>query len=191
MTNEIYTPSREELNSRIGRYDDLQAMSTEGELGWVGQDAMDVFFARKIMPVILDDTKNPFGNIAPIFGAAGATMFISVMPPGQGPCLHSHNTTFETFMVLQGRIEYRIGDPVEHKRVLNKWDVFSCPPGVYREFNNVGDEDAVQLTVLTGPVQRDDVTMPHSVKERVTEQYGEKITDAFGKIFHFDPPHEN
>jgi predicted amidohydrolase len=26
-------------------------------------------------------------------------MFISVMPPGQGPCLHSHNGTYETFMV--------------------------------------------------------------------------------------------
>ena len=119
MANEIFTPSKKELDARIGRYADLQAMSTEGELGWVGQDAMDVFFARKIMPVVLDDTKNPFGNIAPIFGAAGATMFISVMPPGQGPCLHSHNTTFETFMVLQGRIEYRIGDPIAHRVTLD------------------------------------------------------------------------
>jgi quercetin dioxygenase-like cupin family protein len=191
MGTKIYTPTTEQLDARIGRYDGLSPMSTADDLAWVPQDAWDVFFARKIMPVILEDTKSPFGDRAPITGAAGATMFISVMPPGQGPCLHDHNDTYETFMVLQGSIEYRVGDPVEHKRVLNKWDVFSCPPGVYREFNNVGDEDAVQLTVLTGPVQRDDVTMPYSVKERVTEQYGEKITDAFGKIFHFDPPHEN
>ena len=36
------------------------------------------------------------------------------VPPGLGPCLHSRNDTFETFMVLAGRIEYRIGGPVEH-----------------------------------------------------------------------------
>ena len=84
----------------------------------------------------------------PIFGAAGTTMFISLMPPGQGPCLHSHNSTYETFMVLEGTIEYFIGDPVEHRITLNKWDVFSCPPRVYRGFRNVGTGDAVQLTVM-------------------------------------------
>ena len=189
MTNEIFTPSKEEFDSRIGRYADLQAMSTEGELGWVGQDAMDVFFARKIMPVVLDDTKNPFGNIAPIFGAAGATMFISVMPPGQGPCLHSHNTTFETFMVLQGRIEYRIGDPIAHRVTLDKFDTFSCPPKVYREFRNVGDIDAIQLTVITGQGEnRDDVSIAHSVEVEVGEDYGEKVVNAFRNVFSFDPP---
>jgi hypothetical protein len=44
------------------------------------------------------------------------------------------------------------------------------------------------LTVLTGPIERDDVTMPHSVKERVTEEYGAKVADAFGEIMPFDPP---
>ena len=142
-------------------------MSTAGEIGWVGQDAMDIIFARKLMPVILDDdTKNPFGNDAPIFGAAGSTMFVSIMPPGQGPCLHSHNTTFETFMVLQGEIEYYVGEPVEHRARLGKWDTFSCPPGVYRGFHNVGDVDAVQLTVITGLGEdRDDVSMPDSIAQ--------------------------
>ena len=189
MANKIYTPTKEELDSRVGRYEDLQAMSTTGDLGWVGQDAMDVFYARKIMPIILDDTKNPFGEIAPIFGAAGATMFISVMPPGQGPCLHSHNTTFETFMVLDGTIEYYVGEPIEQRVTLNKWDTFSCPPGVYRGFSNVGDTDAVQLTVLTGQGEnRDDVSMPHSIAERVSRDHGEKVVEAFRSVFSFDPP---
>ncbi len=189
MAHEIYTPTREEIESRVGRYRDLQAMSTASDLGWVGQEAMDVFYARKIMPVILDDTKNPFGKIAPIFGAAGATMFISIMPPGQGPCLHSHNTTFETFMVLQGKIEYHIGDPVAHRVTLEKFDTFSCPPHVYRGFRNVGDEDAIQLTVITGSGEnRDDVSMPDSIAEQVREDHGEKVVDAFRSVFSFDPP---
>ena len=191
MANRIYTPTREELESRIGRYADLRAMSTAGDLGWVGQEAMDVFFARKIMPVILDDTKNPFGSIAPIFGAAGTTMFISIMPPGQGPCLHSHNTTFETFMVLEGRIEYHIGDPVAHKVTLEKFDTFSCPPRVYRGFRNVGDTDAVQLTVITGLGEnRDDVSIAGSIGQEVERDFGKKVVDAFAGVFAIDPPVE-
>ena len=189
MAQEIYTPTREELEKRIGRYADLKAMSTAGDLGWVGQGAMDVFFARKIMPVILDDTKNPFGDIAPIFDAAGTTMFISVMPPGQGPCLHSHNTTFETFMVLEGKIEYHIGDPVAHKVTLEKFDTFSWPPRVYRGFRNVGDTDAIQLTVITGLAEnRDDVSIAGSIAKEVERDFGKKVVDAFADVFTIDPP---
>lgn len=189
MTTEIYTPTREELDRRIGRFDQLQPMSTAKDLEWTGQDAVDIIFARKIMPVILDDTKNPFGNIAPIFGAANTTMFISIMPPGQGPCLHSHNDTFETFIVLDGTIEYFVGEPIEHRVTLNKWDFFSCPPKVYRGFRNVGDTDATQLTVITGNEgSRDDVSMPDSVAQQVVREHGEEVLEAFKNVFHFDPP---
>jgi quercetin dioxygenase-like cupin family protein len=189
MSDSISTPTKDELAQRISRFNELQPMSTAKDLDWVPQAAMDIIYARKLMPVILDDTKNPFGKAAPIFGAAGATMFISVMPPGQGPCLHSHNDTYETFMVLQGTIEYFVGDPVEHRVTLGKWDVFSCPPRVYRGFRNVGTTDAVQLTVITGLSQgRDDVSMPNSIAEQVQREHGEKVLDAFKALFRFDPP---
>ena len=189
MATKIYTPTKEEIEARVSRFSKLQPMSTANDLAWVGQEAMDVFYARKLMPVILDDTKNPFGNEAPIIGAAGSTMFVSIMPPGQGPCLHSHNGTFETFMVLDGTIEYHIGDPVAHVVTLNKWDVLSCPPNVYRGFHNVGETDAVQLTVITGTGEgRDDVSIPDSIAQKVEKEFGKKIVDAFRSIFSFDPP---
>ena len=189
MAAEIYTPTKEEIEARVSRFSELQPMSTANDLAWVGQEAMDVFYARKLMPVILDDTKNPFGNQAPIIGAAGSTMFVSIMPPGQGPCLHSHNGTFETFMVLDGTIEYHIGEPVAHVITLNKWDVLSCPPNVYRGFHNVGKTDAVQLTVITGAGEgRDDVSMPDSIAKKVEKDFGKKVVDAFRSVFSFDPP---
>ena len=43
MSNEIYTPTKEELDSRISRFSGLKPMSTAADLAWVGQDAMDVF----------------------------------------------------------------------------------------------------------------------------------------------------
>jgi quercetin dioxygenase-like cupin family protein len=185
----ILTPSHDMLERRIGRFGELQAMSVERDLAWVPPAAMDILYARKIMPVILEDTKSPFGNAAPIFGAAGMTMFISVMPPGQGPCLHSHNETFETFVVLEGRIEYEIGDPVSQRTVLGKWDCLSCPPRIYRGFRNVGDVDAVQLTVISGPPgARDDVSMPQSVADRLGREHGDKVLAAFQAMFRFDPP---
>ncbi|MDG2034374.1 MAG: cupin domain-containing protein [Rhodospirillales bacterium] len=192
MATEIYTPTKEEIESRVSRFSELQPMSTANDLAWVGQEAMDVFYARKLMPVILDDTKNPFGNQAPIIGAAGSTMFVSIMPPGQGPCLHSHNGTFETFIVLDGTIKYEIGEPVAHSVTLEKWDVLSCPPNVYRGFHNVGDTDAVQLTVITGAGEgRDDVSMPDSIAKKVEKDFGKKVVDAFRSVFSFDPPNKN
>lgn len=187
---EIHTPTREELDRRVSRFAQLKPMSTATkDLAWIPLEAMDIIFARKLMPEILEDTKNPFGNEAPIFGAARTTMFISILPPGQGPCLHSHNDTFETFMVLEGRIEYEIGEPVAHRITLDKWDVFSCPPRVYRGFRNVGTTDAVQLTVITGLDEgRDDVSMPHSIAERIEREHGAKVLAAIGNVFTFDPP---
>ena len=188
--NKIYTPTREELDRRVSRYRQLKEMTTRtNELSGVSQEAVDIIFARKIMPVILDDTKNPFGSYAPIYGAARTTMFISILPPGQGPCLHSHNDTYETFFVLEGRIEYHIGEPIEHILTLDKWDAFSCPPNVYRGFHNVGTTDAVQLTVITGIAEgRDDVSMPDSVARRVRAEHGEPVLEKFRKVFRFDPP---
>ena len=103
-------PSREELEQRVARFDQLQPMSTFKDRADIPQGAKDIIFARKLMPVILEQTKNPFGDTAAIYGAAGTTMNISICPPGQGPCLHSHNSTYETFMVLEGAFEFSVGD---------------------------------------------------------------------------------
>jgi mannose-6-phosphate isomerase-like protein (cupin superfamily) len=189
MARSIRVPSAQELEKRIGRFAALQPMSTAADLAWLPQAAKDIVFARTLMPVILEETKNPFGDSAPIHGAAGMTMFISILPPQTGPCLHSHNDTFETFLVLDGTIEYEIGDPVTHRVTLGKWDCLSCPPLVYRGFRNVGERDAVQLTVITGAVDaRDDVSVPRSIAERIQREHGEQALDAFARLMRFDEP---
>ena len=76
--------TKEEISQRVARFDQLQPMSTSKDMADVPQEAMDVIFARKLMPVILEKTKNPFGDSAAIFGAAGTTMNVSVCPPDKG-----------------------------------------------------------------------------------------------------------
>jgi quercetin dioxygenase-like cupin family protein len=185
---QIYTPTTEEVQARIARYDSLKPTSISQDLAWVPQEAMDVVYARTILPMILEDAKNPFGKTSPVKGAGGLTMYISILPPGQGPCLHSHNNTFETFMVLEGEIEYEIGDPVAHVVRLGKYDVFSCPPAIHRGFKNVGAGTAIQLTVITGEVEgnRDDVVMPATIAEQIEREYGGKVIDAMRGIFSFE-----
>ena len=118
--------------------------------------------------MVLERTQSAFGNDAPIYNAAGLTMFISIMPPGQGPCLHAHVKTFETFTVLDGTLEFSLNDDGGQKIVLNKWDTFSCPPGVNRGFRNVGPQDAVLLTVITGGINdRNDIGLPPAIAKQI------------------------
>ena len=108
----------EQVAQRTARFDQLQAMSTLKDNPVVPLAARDIFLARKIMPILLEQTQNAFGSIAAIYGAAGLTMNISVCPPGQGPGLHAHHKTFETFFVLQGKFEFSVNTTVAKKSFL-------------------------------------------------------------------------
>jgi quercetin dioxygenase-like cupin family protein len=173
--------TRQELEERIARFDKLQPMSTAKDLETVSPEAYDIVFARKLMPVVLEKTASPFGNVAPIYGAAGLSVWVSVCPPGQGPALHAHQQTYETFMVLEGSFEFSLNDTGNETVVLNKWDTFSCPPGVCRGFRNVSEKDSVILTVITGRVHdRNDVSLPPSVAEQLNK-IGPGVLAAFEK----------
>ncbi len=175
----------DEIAARTARYDDLQEMTVPIDRNTVSQAAMDVIFARRILPVIMEKTKNPFGDTGAIYGANGLTMNISVLPPTQGPCLHAHNASFETFVVLEGTITFHVGEPgAEQHLTLGRWDTFSCPPGAYRGFNNASDSrQAVLLTVINGdPNARDDVNVPPAITRHLREAYGEAVVEEFRKI---------
>lgn len=174
--------SADDVRERTARFDNLQAMSTLKDNPVVPQAAKDIFLARKIMPIVLEQTQNAFGNAAAIFGAAGLTMNISVCPPGQGPGLHAHHRTFETFFVLDGTFEFTVNDAGDQKVVLNRWDTFSVPPGVCRAFRNVGDRDGTMLTVITGGVHdRNDISLPPSIGAAI-DAYGPGVLDEVKKI---------
>ena len=160
--------SREEIERCTGRFAALQPMEFMKNDTTVSQAAKDIILARKLMPVVLERTQSAFGNDAPIYNAAGLTMFISIMPPGQGPCLHAHVKTFETFIVLEGKLEFSLNDDGGERIVLNRWDTFSCPPGVNRGFRNVDTTDSVLLTIITGGINdRNDIGLPPAIARQI------------------------
>ena len=75
----------EDINNRLARFKDLEGMNVPIDRDIVSQDAMDVIFARTLMPIIMEDSKNPFGDKSAIVGANGLAMNISILPPNQGP----------------------------------------------------------------------------------------------------------
>ena len=174
--------TKEEVAQRTARFDKLQAMSTLKDNPAVPLAARDIFLARKIMPIVLEQTQNAFGSVAAIYGAAGLTMNISVCPPGQGPGLHAHHRTFETFFVLEGIFEFSVNDDGGQKVVLNKWDTLSVPPGVCRGFRNIADSDSTLMTVITGGVHdRNDISLPPSMGKAI-DAHGPGVLDEVKKI---------
>ena len=96
--------------------------------------------------------KTPINAGAPIVGAAGMTMTLAVCPPGQGPGLHSHRETYETFTVLKGRFEVRWNDDGSEGALLELYDTISFPPGVCRSFRNIGADEGMLQVIITGGV---------------------------------------
>lgn len=141
----------DEMAKRLARFATLRPLPIQKDSN-VPQDARDVVYAREIYSVIgLDqNVTTPVNAGAPIRGAGGMTMAIAKCPPGQGPGLHSHRKTWETFTVLQGRFEVTWNDHGEDRLVLEQFDTISVPPGVCRAFRNIGEEDGLLQAVITG-----------------------------------------
>lgn len=138
---------------RIARYRDLEPLPIQSNPA-IPLAARDVVYARKLLSVIgLDaSAKTPINTGAPIRGAGGITITHAVCPPGQGPGLHAHQATFETFTVLEGTFEVTWNDDGSERAVLEKWDTISVPPGVCRAFRNIGAGEGVLQVIISGGV---------------------------------------
>jgi quercetin dioxygenase-like cupin family protein len=138
------------MKDRISRFKDLKPLPIQNPS--IPEKARDVVYARKLLSVIgLEDNTSPINAGAPITGAAGMTMTLAVCPPGQGPGLHNHVRTYETFTVLKGRFEVSWNDGSE-RAVLDQFDTISLPPGICRAFRNVGEEEGILQVIITGGV---------------------------------------
>ena len=141
------------MAGRVARFNALAPLPIQQDSG-VPQAARDVVYARKLLSVIglEGSAKTPINSAAPITGAAGITMTLAVCPPGQGPCLHAHQQTFETFTVLQGRFELTWNDQGQDRIELDVFDTVSVPPGVCRAFRNIGTTEGILQVIISGGV---------------------------------------
>lgn len=182
--------SKDEMEKRIARFEKLKPLPIQNES--IPQRARDVVYARKLLSVIGLETPTPINAGAPICGAAGMTMTLAVCPPGQGPGLHSHRQTYETFTVLKGEFEVRWNDDGDESAVLREFDTISFPPGVCRAFRNIGDEEGILQVVITGGVHdMSDIAFSQNAKREI-EAVSPGLAAEFEKAgFSFDAAEVN
>jgi quercetin dioxygenase-like cupin family protein len=162
------TLSKKDMDARIARFRLLKPLPTQNES--IPVEARDVIYSRKLLSVIgLEAGANtPINAQAPIVGAAGMTMTLAVCPPGQGPGLHSHRQTYETFTVLKGRFEVSWNDDGSGRAILELFDTVSFPPGVCRAFRNVGEDEGILQVVITGGVHdMTDIDFSEKAKQQI------------------------
>ncbi len=175
------TVSKTEMRTRIARFRELRPLPIQN--GDIPLGARDVVYARKLLSVIgLQDARTPINVGAPIVGAAGMTMTLAVCPPGQGPGLHAHRQTYETFTVLKGRFEVTWNDDGSAREVLELFDTVSFPPGVCRAFRNIGDGEGILQVIITGGVHdMNDIDFAADAKAKI-EAVGKGLSAEFEKL---------
>lgn len=161
--------SAAEMAKRVSRFSALKPLPLQDNAD-IPLAARDVVYARKILSVIgLDqNVVTPVNAGAPIRGAGGMTLAMAVCPPGQGPGLHAHQATYETFTVLKGRFEVTWNDNGDESLILDQYDTVSVPPGVCRAFRNVSAEEGILQVIITGGVHdMNDIDFSPKAKDEI------------------------
>ena len=107
------------------------------------------------------------------------TMAHAVCPPGNGPSLHSHRQTYETFTVLKGRFEITWNDDGENRLELGLFDTISVPPEVCRAFRNISDEEGILQVLISGGVHdMSDIDFPEAIADKLST-FGDGVLQQF------------
>jgi mannose-6-phosphate isomerase-like protein (cupin superfamily) len=84
--------------------------------------------------------------------SAHFTFSTMVIPGGGIGPMHIHYDVEEVFFVLRGQMKIICEkDGQRWESLLHERDLISVPPGVYREEQNIGDEDALMCVMLGTP----------------------------------------
>lgn len=186
-----FTP--EDMEKRIARLDDLTPNKAEfAERAGVPQEAYEFVAAKDIFLLMAKPKPAEKQNSAPaVEGPDGASIYVVGTPPNDGPALHAHMTTYETFMPLSGRYRFDYGRDGKHNVVINPFELISVPPGVIRKFTNIEDYESRMLVIIQGEDENalNDIIMPPSVGEEIAQRWGRETTakiEELGMLFTAD-----
>ncbi|WP_299742201.1 cupin domain-containing protein [Rossellomorea sp. y25] len=130
----------------IVRFDDLKSK------------AIPLMFIDSIIPghqrlnyALIGDTASENDTYSPeITEPHGFQIGMVKAPPGNGPAYHTHDY-IEAFLPLSGKWRFYWGnseDEIEGETIIEEWDLISLPPGLWRGFENISEDDAWIFAVL-------------------------------------------
>jgi mannose-6-phosphate isomerase-like protein (cupin superfamily) len=119
-----------------------------------------------------------------VYGAPGVELSIAKCPPGQGAGLHAHMNTRESFMCLTGRYEIAWGPEGKEKTVLEPYDFIAVPPGEFRSFRNISDQEALLLVVVQGGRDEvmNDIVFAPGTGDLIEQRFGREVRKNFRNI---------
>ena len=168
--------SPDEMQRYIARYDELTPNKAR-TAGNIPPEAREMMTARETKTVIAHEgaKDTPWGD-GPIPGPEKFAVVIAECEPGNGPGLHVHGNTTETFTCIRGRFRIEWGDESQHSIELNLFDTISVPPGVMRRFHNISDESGLLYVILqSGERGLGDVEFPPSMLEELDNRFGAEV----------------
>jgi uncharacterized RmlC-like cupin family protein len=171
------TPTQAEMKTRIARFKDLvSTKARHSQSKGIPLEVMEMITAKSTFNVMSPDDLG--GQLSPkpavVGGDAGVfRLGIATCPAGNGPGLHVHWNTHETFMALTGRWQIKWGDKGEESTILEPFDLIAVPPGVTRQFINLSDADAHLLVIIQGKKgEFDDVGRVPETAEAIKQKFG-------------------
>lgn len=178
------TPDPADMERCIARFAALQPKSRRyAQQSGIPAEAFEIIAARSIYLLMAPPGAGGANAQPAVTGAPGLTVNICECPPGNGPMLHAHERTRETFLCLSGHFEVRWGDQGEHRTGLGLFDMISVPPGVTRAFTNDTDRTAHLLVMIQGsPDDLNDVAYSPQVGEEITRRFGGEVKRRFEDV---------
>ena len=182
MAAKTLTPTQEEMKSRIARFRELvptKARHAQGK--GIPAEVLEMITAKSTFNVM--SPANLGGQLSPnppvVGGDAGVfRLGFATCPPGNGPGLHVHWKTHETFIAMTGKWEIRWGDKGEQRTVIEPFDLIAVPPGVTRQFINISEHDAHLMVIIQGqPGEFDDVGRVPETAQLIEKKYGKEMLD--------------
>lgn len=179
--NEV-TP--EEMASRMVRYQDLVPRTKlEGKTNTLPLEVTKPFGAgvnySYMAPAMEANSYiTKFAAIAAGDAGNAISLSMAISQPGEGPYMHMHMHTDETFLVLYGQFDIIWGEHKEHRVPLTQYDMISVPAGVLRSFENTGDEPAALFVVIQGDKSEfNDVSFTPALAEEIASKHGEDVVE--------------
>ena len=186
MPAKTLRPTQEEMKKRIARFKDLvstKAKHAEGK--GIPVEVLENITAKTTYNIMSPtDLGGQLSPIPPVIGGDAGVFRLGIVtcPPGNGPGLHVHWRTHETFMALTGKWEVIWGDKGEEKTIIEPFDLIAVPPQVTRTFVNISDQDAHLLVVIQGQKgEFDDVGRVPETAQKIAKQFGPEMVERLEK----------
>ena len=180
-----HNPIDDTIAQRVARYAQLVPYKdTMNQNNGIPAEAVMMMSPDKVMPIMSPLGWQGRSKIAPVKGAPGLTITLAECPPGDSAGLHMDTAATENFFCVNGRFEITWGDEGQFNTVLEPFDFVSVPPGVYRDFKNIGSELG-RLLVMIQPEpgdSQDAVYHAEGVGQQIEQRWGKATRDAMSQI---------